>query len=390
MPYTTPTVNYCATIDGTYTSLTGIQTVSISRGRQRFQDNFPQTNCTIELIPATTYAVPLAVGQFIDVRTTNAAGSIAYFVGTITDIERSYAIPYNSGTGYAPGDRIVISATGCLGTLGKTTYPSFTIVVSDCTTSIYDAAFFAGAIAKPVGFGVYSLAFNSLQTLTNIGALDMINTLLRTCQWLIDDIDNQRVTYTGKSYTSATFPAGQGNRNYTFSDIGTGGSYAYSNLEYLSSVQNTFTQVQVAPTGLATQTATSGSAPYNSLVYDTYNQNTSDAASLAGYIVNLQSLTTAVPFSITTDTKMAANCTTISELSTSAVFADVTAGMNLGAAVTVEFRGTTVTAQIQGINTTFYPDYAQVQLYLSPSLGTAFTLDSSAFGVLDTNRLGYP
>jgi hypothetical protein len=141
---------------------------------------------------------------------------------------------------------------------------------------------------------------------------------------------------------------------------------------------------------LATQTATSGSAPYNSLVYDTYNQNTSDAASLAGYIVNLQSLTTAVPFSITTDTKMAANCTTISELSTSAVFADVTAGMNLGAAVTVEFRGTTVTAQIQGINTTFYPDYAQVQLYLSPSLGTAFTLDSSAFGVLDTNRLGYP
>jgi hypothetical protein len=64
--------------------------------------------------------------------------------------------------------------------------------------------------------------------------------------------------------------------------------------------------------------------------------------------------------------------------------------MNLGAGVTVLFRGTTALAEIQGINTVFYSDYAQLQLYLSPSLGTPFTLDSSTFGVLDTNRLGYP
>jgi hypothetical protein len=64
--------------------------------------------------------------------------------------------------------------------------------------------------------------------------------------------------------------------------------------------------------------------------------------------------------------------------------------MNLGASVTVIFRGTTVTATIQGINTTFYDDYATVQLFLSPSLSSSFTLDSTVLGVLDTNRLGYP
>jgi hypothetical protein len=64
-------------------------------------------------------------------------------------------------------------------------------------------------------------------------------------------------------------------------------------------------------------------------------------------------------------------------------------GATLGSGVTVEFRGTTVEAQIQGINTTFYPDQARVQLYLSPGIGAQFILDDASFGVLDTNKLGF-
>jgi hypothetical protein len=390
MPYTPPTVNYCATINGTYTSLTGIQSVSISRGRQRFQDNFTQTNCVIELIPAATYAVPLAVGQFIDVRTTNAAGSPAYFVGNITDIERAYSIPYDSVTGIAPADRITITAAGTLGVLGKSVISSDVMVESDCTGSIFSFAYDAGTHVDAVGFNNYSLAFNSAQLLTNIGVLDLVNTLLRTCQYIIDDIDNQRVTSLGFSNVGATFQPGQGNTAYNFSDVGTVGTRAFTDLQFLSSVQNTFTQVQVAPAGLATQTASSGTAPFNTLVYDTYSLNTANAASLAGYILNMQSLATAVPYSITTNTLVAPTCTTISELALTAVLSDITAGMNLGATANVTFRGTTASAQIQGINTTFYPDYATVQLFLSPSLGAAFTLDSTVLGILDTNRLGFP
>ena len=388
MPYTPPTVNYSTTINGTYTSLTGIQSVSISRGRQRFNDNFSGTRCTIELIPATSYATPLAIGQFLDVRATNVANAAAYFVGTITDIERKYAIPYNTSTGLAAADRIIISATGTTGVLGKATLADYTLTETDCTASITGAALEVNTWVTFI-YPDYTRIINSPSTVSNIGVLDLVNGLLRTCQYFIDDIDNKRVTYAGFANIGATFSPGVNNSSYTFSDAGTSGAYTFTDLEYLSSVQNTFTEAQVLALGLATQSATSGSAPYNTLVYNTYNVNTVDAESLAGYIINMQSVPTAVPYSITTNTLTAPTCTDISVLTTTNALFTAGQTVNLGAAITVIFRGTTVTAQTQGINTTFYTDYATVQLFLSPSLGTPFILDSSVFGVLDTNRLGY-
>jgi hypothetical protein len=387
MPYTPPTVNYCATIDGTYTSLTGIQTVSISRGRQRFQDNFTQTNCTIELIPATTYALPLAVGQFIDVRNENTDTSPCYFNGRITDIQRNYAIPYNSGTAYAPQDRIIITATGPTGALGTSSLSNYLLGTTDCTDAIYQLALSVGIYAT---FQQYASVQCSTTLNVNGGTLDVVNALLRTSQYFIDDLDQLR-TYIDGSVTANLYPAGQGNTSFTFSDSGTAGAYKFSDLQYLSSVQNTFNQVQVSPAGLATQSATSGSAPYNTLPYQTYNKTTSDALSLANYILAVQSVTTPVPFSVTTNTLLDSSVTALSVVNDRLnTFLFDTKPMNLGASVTVIFRGTTVTATIQGINTTFYDDYATVQLFLSPSLSSSFTLDSTVLGVLDTNRLGYP
>ena len=387
MPYTTPTVNYCATINGTYTSLTGVQSVSIRRGRQRFQDNLPQTSCVIDLIPAATYAVPFAIGQFVDIRDTNSASSPCYFFGVITDIERKYAIPYNTVSGLAPADRIVLTVTGPVGALGKTSFAAFTLANTSTSSALFGAAFSNGIyVGNQIGSGVKC----SAQSYTG-GALDLANELLRTGQAIMDDIDNKRNSYVSFSFVINQYPPGQGNVNYTFSDAGTVSAFKFSNLEFLSSVQNVFTEVQVAPTGLATQSATSGSAPYNTLVYNTLNESTGDAANLASYILATQSLATVTPYSITTNTNTAPTCTTISQLSTTAIYDIGTSkAMNLGSSVTVIFRGTTFTATIQGINTTFYPDYATVQLFLSPTLGTPFTLDSTELGVLNTNRLGFP
>jgi hypothetical protein len=391
MPYTTPTVNYCATIDGTYTSLTGIQFVSITRGRQRFQDNFTQTNCTIELIPATTYALPLAVGQFIDVRDANTNTSPCYFQGVITDIERQYAIPYNTVSSYAPADRITITATGATGAFGKQTLSNYALINKLGVISLSNLASVYNIFLNNFSTTASSI-FNSAQTV-NGGALDLANQLLRTVQYLIDDQDNQRTTTVGAegdfTYLVAIFLAGQGNTSYTFSDAGTFGALKFSNLKYLSSVQNTFTEVQVVSPGNATQIASSGSAPFDTLVYDTYNADTSEALNLANYVLATQSSTTAVPYSITTNTTMSDNCTDISKMTIN-YYISSDQNQNIGAPVTVIFRGTTATATIQGINTTFYADYATVQLFLSPSLNSAFTLNSTVLGVLDTNRLGYP
>jgi hypothetical protein len=390
MPYTTPTVSYAESNDlgVSYTALTGIQSISISRGRQRFQDNFPQSSCTIELIPATSYALPLAVGQVIDVRDANDADSPAYFVGIISDINRQYQFPYDTVSGYAPADRITITATGPTGALGKQSLSNYSFPSQLVDTTVFDFALSFNVSAFTY---IPSTVSSTGQTFTG-GTLDLTNTLLRTQQYLIDDVDNNRVGDTffpPLTSTVTTFPAGQGNVNYTFSDAGTVGAFKFSNLQYSSSVQNTFKQVQVVSPGNATQSATSGTAPYNTLVYDTYALDATQALNLANFILSTKSIDIASPYSISTNTNLSDNCTDISKLSN---LNDLSAGnlaMNLGASVTIIFRGTTATAQIQGINTTFYIDHAAVQLYLSPSLGTAFTLDSTVFGILGGTGIIY-
>jgi len=375
MPYTPPTVNYSATIDGTYTSLTGVQSISISRGRQRIADPFPQSSCVVELIPANSYALPLAIGQFIDVRQTNSGTSRAFFAGRITDVERVYDMPYNSITGAAPGDRIRITCTGGTG-----------ILAANYSAVSWPAGFFVLAIgylqsASNIRIQSESSAATvSAQTLT-AGALDILNTLLNTSQKVVDDSDLKRITTT---YGGEVFVYSNSPNAVTFSDTGSG--FAMRRVEFLSSAQNTFTRVNVNAAGLATQTSTSGSAPYNTLNMSTYNGNTADALSLSSYLLSLNSTQLqAAPNIISTDTNVAATCTDLLYLcQTGPIYGYV------GSPVTVTFRGTTTTAAIQGVSGVFYPDYAAVTVNVAPSIGTPFTLDSTVFGILNTNRLGYP
>jgi hypothetical protein len=382
MPYTPPTVNYSATMDGTYTTLTGVQSVLIRRGRQRIADPFPQSSCVVELIPANSYALPLAIGQFIDVRPTNSSTSRAYFTGKITDVERVYDMPYDSGTGAAPGDRIRITCTGGTGVLA-TNFGAFTWTAGDATTPI-----FALQSATNVRIQATATTVNvSAQTVTG-GALDVMNTLLNTRQDVIDDSDKKRnvgsPARASEVYVYNTSQAELGYTDYTLTSSSS--MYPMKQLEFLSSAQNTFSQVNVEAAGLATQTTNSGSPPYNTLNVDSYNANTADALSLSAYLFRLNSAQLqAAPAVVTTDTTIAPTCTDVLLLT----IAGPTYGY-IGAPTTVIFRGTTTTAVVQGVAGAFYLDYATVTTYLSPSLGTPFTLDSTVFGILDTNRLGLP
>jgi hypothetical protein len=389
MTYTAPVASYSATLDGTYTALTGIQSISVNRGRQRFQDNFLPTSCVIELIPANSYALPLTVGQFIDVRDANTSTSPCYFAGRITDVSRRFDMPFNAVSGAAPGDRITITATGATGVLASNSVTDFPALSNICWFDVFFTS-------DRLGINVGGVDFNGTETpdisFTG-GALDLINALLRTEQFFIDDLDNRRLAYRINNFhdfLATQYPPGQGNRNFVFSDANTLGAFKFAALEYLSSVQNTFTEVEVVAPGIATQVASTGVAPFNTLVYNTYNASTLAASNLAQLVIATQNLVSVTPFSVSTNTLLSPTCTTLSVLSNETIFDGVSDnGMNLGSAVTVEFRGTTVQAQIQGINTAFYPDQARVQLYLSPSLGAQFILDNATFGVLDQNKLGF-
>ena len=376
MTYTAPTVNYSATNNGTYTTLTGIQSVSINRGRQRFQDQFPQSNCTIELIPANSYALPLAIGQFIDVRDANSPFSPCYFAGQITDVTRDYDIPYNSISGAAPADRITITASGGTGALGSALLSSYAIPSQAVSVTLDNVVTNANVTY------VYeeTPVLNSAQTLDG-SLLNAVNTLLQTAQMLMDDLDTER-TGTKRGLFIYRNSANQF-LGLTYSDTN---FQRYKTLQFESSAQNTFNWVEVEAAGIWTTVTAKGAAPFNALKYNTFNVNQADTSSLSNYLYELLSGQLApVPFSLGTDTNAYDACMYVAQLAN----AD---GQRpaIGEIASITFRGSTVSAQVQGLTANFYPDYGSVQLYFSPSLGTPFTLDSSTNGVLDQNRLGYP
>lgn len=394
MAYTPPNVYYASVFDGTYTKLDGVQSVNINRGKQRFQDPTPVSTCSIELIPQSTFP-SMTIGQFIDIRDTNSGSSPAYFAGKITDIQRKYAIPYNSSTGSAPADRVIITVTGGTGVLasgygsispGTTTDASYSIMIGSMLV--------AGVYAiTPANTGwVYTGAANQVLINQNVinpdtaPWLDTINKIINTIQYSVDDLDMNRTFQSNgianTIYAGAYFyPIGQTSKNISLVDDGSTSSttYKYSQVDYVSSVQSSFTQV-IIQSSFGDLNVTSGNAPYIGFTYGTAAASTTQTNALGNYVLTVNNSSSPVPFTMGTNTAVQANVSDLGKL----------ANCPLGTAVTVKFRGTTVSATVSGITANYYPDQANILFNLTPSLGTPFTLNSSAFGVLNTNRLGYP
>lgn len=381
MAYTAPTVNYNSGTDSTWYTLTGVQSVNISRGRQRFQDPVAQSSLTVELIPATSYTLAIGIGQAIDVRDTNSNGSVCYFQGRITDVQRRYDMPYNSSTGYAPGDRITITATGATGIIGTGQLYGQSLTNTYTWSSIATVAGVQGVGWASSGFD--NTVKNSAQTFSG-AALDCVNQLLRTSQTTMDDIVVARSA--GQTFAVSTWATGAALNSVAFTD--TGANYAYSGLEFLSSVQNTFNWIEVAATGVYTQVTALGAAPFNALQYSTFNESVADVSSLGYYLYYMLSGQVApAPYSISTTTMSSDGCMALAQwVKDGSNYSNAIMGQTVG----VTFRGSTTYGSVVGVNAAFYPDHGSVQLFLSPSLGTPFTLDSVAYGVLDQNRLGYP
>lgn len=395
MPYTPPNVYYASVFDGTYTKLDGVQSVSINRGKARFQDPTPLTKCSIELIPQSTYPAAITIGQFIDIRDTNSGASSAYFVGKITDIERTYDIPYSAGTGFAPGDRVTITVTGGTGVLasGLASYNAGATVDATNPLMLGSMAVANVYAITPQNTGYVYGSGNPVNIGQNVKMgvdvqpwLDIINDILNTIQYSADDYDLNRVfKYNGfitDVYAGVYFyPTGQTGVTLSFVDDGSTGAsiYKYGLIQYASSIQTAFTQVLVTST-LAEQNRTSGSAPYVGFTYSTLAATTTQAQQLGDYVLTVNNSTTPTPFTIGVNTAIQDNIGELGKL----------ANCPIGTGVTVKFRGTTVNATVCGLNVNYYPEYANITLNLTPSLGTPFTLDSTAFGILDTNRLGYP
>jgi hypothetical protein len=394
MAYTPPNVYYASTFNGTYAKLDGVQAVLINRGKARFQDPTTASRCSIELIPQSTFPA-MTIGQFIDIRDTNSGASSAYFAGTITDIQRTYAIPYNSSTGAAPADRVVISVTGGTGSLATSaTTAGNALVPVDATYYLMTIPMFSnvyGITPQNIGHNYAGVPNINPVGQNVLAAVEQVwlnfNKTLNTIQYSVDDLDLNRTfkaNYIDQPVVFAgvySYPTGQTGKSISFVDDGSTGStvYKYSQVEYASSIQSAFTQVIVEST-LASVDANNANPPFVGLTYQTLVATSGQGTSLANYVLAINSSKTPTPFTVNTSTIQQESAAALGKL----------AECPIGTAVTFKFRGTTVTATVCGISANYYPDRANIRLTLTPSLGTPFTLNSTAFGVLNTNRLGYP
>lgn len=411
MPYTPPNVYYASVFDGTYTKIEGVQSVNITRGKSLFQEPTTASRCTIEVTPTSTFP-SMTIGQFIDIRDTNSGSSSAYFAGKITNIQRTYAIPYNSSTGATPADRVTISVTGGTGQLASgagaasggagievdAAYVFMTLSMDQtavyCITPQNIGFSYANNVMPVIGTGQ-----RIMQPPITGPWFDICNEVMNTVQYSVDDLDlnrtfkanvnNQLVISAGAYF----YPTGQTGQILNFVDDGTTGSttYKYGQIEYSSSVQSAFSQVLLQYQGFGVVSGASayydiqtvvnqGSKPYVGFSYTNWSYTTAQATALGNYVLTVNSSTTPTPFTIGTNTAMSSTASELGKL----------ANCPIGTAVTVKFRGTTVNATVCGISANYYPGVANIRLSLTPSLGTPFTLNSTAFGVLDQNRLGYP
>jgi hypothetical protein len=386
MSYSTPVVSYSATSGGTYTALTGVQSATISRGRQRFQDPIQSMVLTVELIPATSYALPLARGQFIDVRASQSSTADCYFQGKISEIKRDFAIPYNNVTNFAPADRITITATAAIGQVAAQFQSySWSSFPQPTVTNLFGIQVFNANVQRKV-------VSSTVKAIGATGSGYNWNTcsqLLRTVNYESCEMDNNREVVPGWPALQA-YPTGHfWDAPLEFSDAGGAGPYKYVGLEYVSSLQDTFTSVIVESPTLADQTATVGSPPFNSLEFSTFCESTSTALDLAQFVLATNSTNALVPFSVICDTTVDSSVVGLARMPS---YADPTLSTVpksiIGAPVEITFRGTTVLGAIKGTSIAFYPDRARVQVFVAP-FEYQFQLDSTTLGVLDQNKLGF-
>lgn len=403
MPYTAPTVNYSTAMNGTYTTLTGVLSVSFNRGRQRFMDPFPPTSCQIELIPANSYATPLEVGQFIDVRPTNSASSEAYFVGEITDVERTYDMPYNSVTGAAPGDRIRITALGALGLIGRATFNNDAVgAIAVPTTARNIILQTAQRLLNVNPSGVVGSYFDrgAQGFITSDSPLDVINQLAATDPLYLADRDNARTIVSNpQGGGGASTRPGFGPLEFQITQIGqrtdtadaflftdSGGGYFYNQISYGTGAQNFFTQVNVITenanglTDIPVQQVSTGLAPFSSLDWNTYNTDQTEANSLANYVFSRSYVPTPAPMMISSTTAVDDSITQLARMNT----------ILPGQRGQVTFRGQTYRVTLEGFDFAFYVDRAAITAYFSPFPLDYFILDSASNGRLDVNRLAAP
>lgn len=338
--------------------ITNIQTVTMNNGRRVLTDNYSAGRATVngrrpDLLPT------INIGDVIwlTLNNPNTSPTDTFFRPMrVSDLQITYGTVAAMDTwtltledAFALLGRASVNYTW---SAGKTTLDAITEVCVNLGIGYTD-----NYITTPKTI--------SATTLSSANALNVVQNLINTEQGLLA-ADAYQLFFTTRSWQSET-------TFYAFGDAG-GANTTYQQVQFLSMADNYATYVLVTINGGTPTVSGTGQYSYN---LDSYALNATEALSIAQYVKGALQDTSAVPNTISVLLNTETSTRTLDALA-----------LNTG--VTLTLRGSTYTANIIGWTISSTPEQTRVTFQLAGTEQYNYlVLNSSVYGTLDYNRLGF-
>jgi hypothetical protein len=368
----------------TYTALTNVQNINVRLGRSEQLAAYNASTAQVEIRYPTGFASPIAAmktGTYIKIESPNWVDTIGgMFLGRIRDVDVSYGIPYSGGVGN--GDILTISCEGFFAAVARMNANSYAMASGAPQTQLTTAQGQNGTTSvyyRPTGTDPVMAA----TTITGTWG-DWYNDLLTTLNGRMWDCNAlNEVDVISPFYQNPITPAAA----ETFSDAPVSFlEFSYDQIDFTSYADNFYTQVSLTPEGASTVTVTQAGAttPYRTYTINTLNSSSGQATDYGNYLLGLYGT---AQFRI-------ASISCLMEGSQANAKLDALASQSpasyMGMRITVVFRGSTYSAIIEGVTVSATPNFSRYTFSLSSAEQNNYLiLDSTNFGTLDYNKLGY-
>jgi hypothetical protein len=345
---------------------------TVTRGRQQVQDPFKAGTATITGLNISTVS-GLNIGDTLTIKVVAINGSpvsTTIFNGLIANITADY--------GFTPEeDRWTIEADDALAAAGRAyTSNSFGAGVTTAIAATLSSSGTFVGVVEP--YPTTAASRVSAQTFNNNNLLDIINQLIATEQGRLVASDPLTILFYNRN-TQNLFGT---LCNFTDGSVASAlPALKYQQIVFRSRAESFFTRTIVEPEGLAAQTAGTGQRTFTMQSYD---QTTSQASDLAGYVLATLDVSQDAP-------------STISYIAENQDSSVVLIGLNaatetLGAqrSLLVTLRGAQYACFVEGSTISADPAQTRFTLNLSSSeASVGLVLDDPILGVLDSSKLGF-
>jgi hypothetical protein len=358
----------------TWTAISNVQEITARIGRGNLQDTFEPSSATIGIRYPTGFSSPVTafnVGTWIRIK--RVGGIYEMWNGRIRNVSVQWGKPYNYTTQEGVADFVTLECEGALAEWGRLQGNNQAIDTDLAVYQLGDLTTYTG-ITIGTTFTVANSPTLATSQVTGSYA-EWLNTFANTLGATLKDGSNQVGVYT-KDFVG-TLPV-------SFSDAANNATnQVYDELTFDSLAADFYTQVEVNTNAFGTVvvTAAGATSPLRTLRISTFSGSAAQATDLANYYLGIYSTPS---FGI-------------SSLSCKAE-AQNSFALDLGYAwwdlpgyrCNITFRGVTYYMQILGCTFTATPGSARYSYnVVDADLTPYFILDDIAYGVLDSNKLGW-